>query len=170
DEEGKRIGTAEKLKAHQGGGQLHEAFSIFIFNSDGELLLQKRVAGKYHSSGGLWSNTCCSHPQPSESLNHATHRKLKQELGFTCDLQKAFDFTYKEEVGDLTEWEYDHVFVGYCDPQPDPNPKEVADWKWIAADKVLEDVHSHPEEYTSWFKLLVEKVIDYVHSHGNAPE
>lgn len=156
DKENNKIGTIDKLKAHQEGGRLHRAFSIFVFNSDDELLLQKRVAEKYHSAG-LWSNTCCSHPRPRESFEKATKRKLEQEMGFTCELEKAFDFIYKKKVGDLTEWELDHVFVGRYDGEPNPNPKEVSEWKWISPSKLKKDIQEHPDKYTAWFKVIIKK-------------
>lgn len=156
DEENNKIGTEDKLKAHQDGGKLHRAFSIFVFNSEGEVLLQKRAAEKYHSEG-LWSNTCCSHPRPGEPFERATKRKLKQEMGFTCELAKAFDFIYKKKVGDLTEWELDHVFVGRYEGPLDPNPHEVSEWKWIAPSLLKRDIEEHPERYTPWFRVLVKR-------------
>lgn len=151
-----RVGTKEKLKAHQNGASLHRAFSIFIFNSEGKLLLQKRAKSKYHS-GGLWSNSCCSHPRPNESLEEATKRKLKEEMGFTCDLKEIFNFIYKEKVGELTEWEFDHVFVGVCDPDPNPNPKEVSEWKWVSLEELKRDLEKNPDLYTPWFKIIMNE-------------
>ena len=124
------IGTEEKLKAHQ-EGKLHRCFSIFVFNAQGELLLQRRAIGKYHSEG-LWSNTCCSHQKPGEEENITVHQRLKEEMGFDCELKKAFVFSYKKTFANgLTEHEIDHVFIGTWNGTPKPDPAEVMDWKWI---------------------------------------
>lgn len=164
DEDDNRIGTEEKLKAHQDGGQLHRCFSIFVFNSEGEMLLQKRADSKYHSPG-LLTNTCCSHPRPGEGVIEAGERRLQEEMGFSCDLEEAFNFTYKEDVGKgLTEWEFDHVLIGEYNNEPDPNPKEASDWKWVGLDELEKDLEKNPEKYTPWFKICVDKVIDYVRS------
>ena len=158
DQEDNELGTEEKMKAHE-QALLHRAFSIFIFNSKGELLLQKRAEGKYHCPG-LWTNTCCSHPRPGESLEEAVQRKLKQEMGFTTPLKEAFTFIYKVSFENgLTEHELDHVFLGTFDGNPEPNPEEVGEWKWISPEKLKEDVQEHPEKYTHWFKTSLDKVL-----------
>jgi len=124
------MGYAEKMKVHK-EGKLHRAFSIFVFNKEGQLLIQKRAKTKYHS-GGLWSNTCCGHQRFGESLEKSAHRRLKEEMRFDCGLEEKFTFTYKIKFDNgLTENEYDHVFVGSFDGEPRPNPKEVSEWKWI---------------------------------------
>lgn len=160
DENDKEIGTEEKLKAHK-EAKLHRAFSIFIFNSKGELLIQKRAKDKYHS-GGLWTNACCSHPRPGESLVRAARRRLKEEMGFECSLKKIFHFVYRVDLGDLTEYEFDHVFVGKYDGKVEPNPREADDFAWVDVESLKKDVKSHPENYTYWFKIALPKVIEFL--------
>ena len=151
------IGTKKKLKAHL-DGDLHRALSVFLFNGKGQWLLQKRALGKYHSSG-LWTNTCCSHPRPSESALDAAQRRLKEEMGITSELTPLFTFIYRAELdSNLIEHEFDHVFVGRFNGDPLPNPEEVADWKWIDYDELKQDVAAHPHNYTAWFKLILERV------------
>lgn len=155
------IGSEEKMKAHQ-LGKLHRAFSIFIFNSKGELLLQKRQKIKYHC-GGLWSNTCCSHPRPGETLQQATHRRLKQEMGFDCKLKQAFSFIYKAKFNNgLTENEYDHVFIGKFDGKPKPNKAEVDGWKWISINELKKDILKNSKKYTPWLKIMVKEYLEYL--------
>lgn len=157
----RQIGTAEKLAAHR-QGQLHRAFSIFILNSQGQLLLQKRAKHKYHS-GGLWTNTCCSHPRPDETLSIATQRRLQEEMGITCDLQELFNFIYRAELDhDLIEYEFDHVFVGYSDRHPIINPNEAEDWQWIDLEKLQKDIQAHPEDYTYWLRDCCDRFIKQI--------
>ena len=152
------IGIEEKLKAHR-EGKLHRAFSIFIFNTLGKLLLQKRSETKYHS-GGLWTNTCCSHPRPGESHYCAARRRLNEEMGFDCELTELFSFIYYAELeNNLFEHELDRVFVGHYDGQPIPNPDEVDDWKWMDIEELKRDVGENPEHYTYWFKLILSRVL-----------
>ncbi len=160
DEHDTPLGTEEKLRAHQDGGRLHRAFSIFIFNSRGELLLQRRAAGKYHF-GGLWTNTCCSHPREKEPTEAAAHRKLVQEMGFDTALEESFAFTYRAEDVDsgLTEHELDHVFVGSFDGEPRVNAEEVAEWKWMAPGEIERDLHENPRRYTPWFPIAFAKLL-----------
>src|SRR6187549_163631 len=132
------IGSMEKLEAHQ-RGLLHRAFSILLFNSKGEVLLQKRSKQKYHS-GGLWTNTCCSHPHPDEAMADATRRKLKQEMGIDIKPEFIYKFIYKANLdNNLIEYEYDHVFTGQFDGIPDVNADEVEDWKFIDIQKLRKD-------------------------------
>jgi isopentenyl-diphosphate delta-isomerase len=157
DENDNQIGTEEKIKAHQ-EGKLHRCFSIVVFNSKKELLIQKRTEDKYHSSG-LWTNTCCSHPIPGEDTKEAAHRRLKQEMGFDCDLKESFTFIYKRKFNNgLTEHEYDHVFIGEFEGSPNPNPEEVSDWKWITRKELENDIQKNPNNYTYWFKILIDKI------------
>ncbi|MDQ3073104.1 MAG: isopentenyl-diphosphate Delta-isomerase [Bacteroidota bacterium] len=157
NEKDEPTGTMEKLQAHQ-EGRLHRAFSIFIFDFQNRLLLQKRAHEKYHSAN-LWSNTCCSHPAPHETLASAMQRKLPQEMGFTCDLKKVFEFTYKAALENgLTEHELDHVYIGRWDGQPRPNSSEVSSWKWETLDNIRQLLKYHPASFTPWFKLLFERV------------
>lgn len=151
------LGTMEKMEAHE-KGIMHRAISVFVFNTRGEMLLQKRADEKYHSAG-LWSNTACSHPRTAEKTADAAHRRLNEEMGFDCELEEAFSFTYKAHVGEgLTEHEYDHVFVGHSDEKPDPDPDEVSDWKYVDFDRLMEDIENNPDDYTVWFKIAVKEL------------
>ncbi len=153
----KKIGIEEKLSAHK-KGLLHRAFSIFVFNSKGEFLLQQRAQIKYHSPG-LWSNTVCSHPKPNETYKQAIHRRLKEEMGFDCELKKLFCFIYKAELPNgLIEHEYDCVFVGKFDGIPQPNPQEVMNYKWVPLKKLKQDVKNNSNRYTVWFKIALNKI------------
>ena len=161
DEKNNETGIAGKLEAHR-KGLLHRAFSVFVFNSRGELMLQKRAATKYHS-GGLWSNTCCSHPKPGELTAMAAHRRLKEEMGFNCELHESFDFIYKAELdNDLIEHEYDHVYIGHCDSSPQLNPQEVEDWKWISLAELDADLKANPQNYTTWLKIVFDRIQDHL--------
>lgn len=153
DENNREVGTMEKMEAHL-SGQLHRAFSVFVFNSRGELLLQRRAAHKYHS-GGLWTNTCCSHPRPGETLEKAVHRRLAEEMGFDCPTNHAFSFLYHQQVGELIEHELDHVFVGTFDGIPQINLEEVDAWKAVRMEDLLLDVQQNPDHYTVWFRLCL---------------
>jgi len=160
DEHDNLVGFSPKLAAHENGGQLHRAFSVFIFNRAGEMLIQQRAAGKYHF-GGLWTNACCSHPRRGETTEGAAHKRLRHELGFDADLRELFSFTYRatDPASGLTEHEFDHVFVGRFDGTPQPNPEEVGGWKWVAPESLSDDVKSRPENYTPWFKLVLDRVL-----------
>jgi isopentenyl-diphosphate Delta-isomerase len=150
------LGAMEKLAAHQ-QGKLHRAFSILIFNSKGELLLQQRAHTKYHS-GGLWTNACCSHPRPGESAIDAGKRKLMQEMGFECDLSYSHKFLYKVALdNDLIEYEWDHVLIGYFDGIPKLNPDEAIGFRFMPLDDVKADAKANPHRYTTWFKLILEQ-------------
>ncbi len=163
DERDRQIGVAEKLAAHQ-LGQLHRAFSIFILNSQGQLLLQKRAKHKYHS-GGLWTNTCCSHPRPDESLTTATQRRLAEEMGMTCELTELFSFIYRAELDQgLIEHEFDHVFLGYSDRPPVLNPEEAEDWQWIDLQKLQADIRDRPEAYTYWLRDCCDRFVSHLSS------
>lgn len=160
DEQDNPVGHCPKLKAHQNGGRLHRAFSIFIFNARGELLLQRRAAGKYHF-GGLWTNACCSHPRRGQTILDAARQRLREELGFETELTETFSFTYRatDPASGLTEHELDHVLIGRFDGLPEPNPDEVAEWKWVTPAKLLADLNLHSNAFTPWFKLVVERVL-----------
>ncbi|MGD8331146.1 MAG: isopentenyl-diphosphate Delta-isomerase [Acidobacteriota bacterium] len=158
DERDREIGTCEKLKAHH-DGRLHRAFSVFIFDASGELLLQRRAAGKYHS-GGLWSNTCCGHPRPGEPAAAAAARRLREEMGFSAPLRHRFSVTYELAVGtDLYEHEYNHVFTGSFDESPQPDPGEVQDWRWASPADILADMRAHESKYTAWFRVILPQVL-----------
>ncbi len=155
DEFDKEIGEEEKLKAHK-DAKLHRAISVFVFNSKGEFLIQKRADVKYHCPG-LWSNTCCSHPRPGESVSKAAHRRIQEEMGFICDLKEEFSFLYNEDCGNgLTEHEFDYIFTGLFDGKVNPNPLEVSDYKWISLESLEKDIENNPKKYTPWFKILIK--------------
>ena len=157
NEQDQQIGIMEKMAAHI-VPRLHRAFSIFIFNSKGELLLQQRALTKYHSPG-LWTNTCCSHPKNGETLEQATARRLMEEMGMRCEMHEVFTFIYKAPVGlGLTEHEFDHVWFGRSDDTPVINTEEVAAFKYMSLDDIAEDLQARPELYTEWFKISFEAV------------
>lgn len=159
DELDKEIGTGEKMAVHK-KGQLHRCFSIVIFNSKGEMLLQKRAAGKYHC-GGLWTNTCCSHPRPGEDVISAGKRRLKEEMGIECELKEILSFTYRAEFRNgLTEHEFDHVLLGKFDGEPNINPEEADDWRWISVSDLKKEIQNAPEKFTPWFGMIVDKLDD----------
>ncbi|MDD5651309.1 MAG: isopentenyl-diphosphate Delta-isomerase [Candidatus Nanoarchaeia archaeon] len=148
------IGKEEKLKAHK-EGKLHRAFSILIFNSKNELLLQKRASSKYHS-GGLWTNTCCSHPMPNEVLEEAIHRRLKEEMGFDTELKELFSFSYTKKFDNgLIENEIDHVFIGFSNEKPKKNTEEFEDFKYIKLSGLIKDMKNNLESYTYWFREII---------------
>lgn len=163
DEKDNQIGSKEKIAAHM-EGLLHRAFSIFVFNDKQELLLQKRALKKYHS-GGLWSNTCCSHPAPGEDLLESAHCRLIEEMGFDCELKKLFSFSYKTTLGCLTENEYDHVILGNFNGTPSPSPSEAADWKWVNLDELDLDLKKNPQKYTYWFQVALPKLREQIILH-----
>lgn len=152
-------GECEKLAAHRAGGQLHRAFSVFVFNDQGQLLLQRRALQKYHF-GGLWTNTCCSHPRPGETTVAAAQRRLTEELGFTVPLVAQGHFVYRahDPKSDLTEHELDHVFYGNFSGEPVPSPEEVMDWRWQTLEAVEAELHAYPERFTPWFPLALRYV------------
>ncbi len=163
DEGDRQIGVAEKLKAHQ-EASLHRAFSIFVLNSQNQLLLQKRAKTKYHS-GGLWTNTCCSHPRPEEVTLLAAHRRLKEEMGFDCKLTEIFSFTYKIKLDrDLFEHEFDHVLLGRFDGEPNLNLEEAEDWRWMAIEDLMVDIKVNSHLYTYWLQTCIDKFVDYLNS------
>lgn len=156
DEKDRELGPIEKLEAHH-KGILHRAFSILVFNSKNQLLLQRRAMGKYHTPG-LWTNTCCSHPRYGENIVEAIYRRLHEEMGFTCELEEVFQFQYKVKFdNELTENEYDHVFIGRYDGEIHINKDEVEEYKWISLEEVEDRIKSNPEEFTYWFKYLLKK-------------
>lgn len=160
DENDKPISKEDKLKAHK-EGYLHRAFSVFIFNSKKELLLQKRSDSKYHSPG-LWSNTCCSHPI-TEDIKKEAALRLKEEMGFCCPLEEKFCFVYKARLEKgLIENEFDHVFFGKYDKTPIPDQREVSDWKWISIPELKKDIEENPEMYTPWLRIILGEVISEI--------
>jgi len=158
DENDNEVGVDGKLAVHL-SGKLHRAISVFVFDSLGRLLLQKRAAVKYHSAG-LWSNTCCSHPRPDEHRLAAAHRRLKEEMGFDCPLLEVFSFIYRAHLPNgLIEHEYDYVFFAQYDGEPDPDPEEVEDWKWMDMRALKNHVQTNPQDYTFWLAACLDRVI-----------
>jgi isopentenyl-diphosphate delta-isomerase len=158
DENDNETGIAGKMETHR-RGRLHRAFSIFIFNDEGTLLLQKRAVAKYHS-GGLWSNTCCGHPRPGESIADASRRRLLEEMGIDCACREVFSFLYKVDFdNNLSEFEYDHVMMGICNQDPQPAPEEACDWQWIALSALQNDIKERPDQYTYWLKRSLDAVM-----------
>lgn len=161
NESDEAIGVMEKMEAHQ-CPHLHRAFSVFIFNSKNELLLQQRAMGKYHSPG-LWTNTCCGHPSPGTNTLESAANRLIEEMGLRCKLFPAFNFTYQAAVGNgLIEHELDHVFIGNCDDKPILNPKEAADFVYLSFEATKNKINAQPELFTEWFKLVFERVEEFV--------
>jgi isopentenyl-diphosphate delta-isomerase len=159
---GQAIGMMDKLAAHQ-YGTLHLAFSVFIFNSKGQLLLQQRAFDKYHS-GGLWTNTCCSHPREGETIIRAAGRRLKEEMGIEAELTELFQFSYRHEFDNgLIEHEYDHVLIGISDQLPVPNPEEVADFKYMHTGPLVLNLAEQPNIYTPWFRICLDRVLENYH-------
>jgi isopentenyl-diphosphate delta-isomerase len=153
DERDNELGLMEKIEAHE-KGILHRAFSVFILNHKNQLLLQQRALHKYHS-GGLWTNTCCSHPRQGESNLEAAHRRLQEEMGMAAPLKKLLDFVYRAEFdNNMTEHELDHVFVGHSDETPNINPEEVEAYRWMDLEELKKDMAEQPELYTEWFKII----------------
>ena len=153
-------GVMEKMEAHE-KALLHRAFSVFIFNKDGQMLLQQRAARKYHSPK-LWTNACCSHPRPDELTLNAAKRRLNEELGFETTLEKTFEFTYKAAFDNgLTEHEFDHVYTGIYEGIIRPNPNEVLDYCYKSMDAIQESLQSHPHKYTVWFAIAFPRILDW---------
>ena len=157
NEHDEQRGVMEKMEVHE-KGLLHRAFSIFIFNARGEMLLQQRAMNKYHS-GGLWTNCCCSHPQPGEDVHAAALRRLQEEMGFTADVKKIFDFVYRAEFDNgLTEHEFDHVFAGEYDGAIMLNPNEAMDYSYLPFEDLKNSLEEQPEKFTAWFRLAFPKI------------
>jgi isopentenyl-diphosphate delta-isomerase len=163
DENDNPVGLETKLKAHEDGGKLHRAFSIFIFDSAGKMLLQRRAKGKYHF-GGLWTNACCGHPKRGETLQDAARARLVQEFGFEAELNRIFSFVYRasDTQSGLSEYEFDHVFHGEFNGEPRPNPDEIDDWKWVDLVKLRADLKGNSHDYTPWFRMAVPQVMEYL--------
>lgn len=163
DKNDKEVGSMEKQEAHI-KGLLHRAFSVFIFNDKNELLLQRRALKKYHS-GGLWTNTCCSHPRKNETTLDAANRRLVEEMGMRCIIKKQFDFIYKAQLdNNLYEHEFDHVFFGFSNKQPQINTEEVEEYTYKTLEDIGNEIKKTPEKYTEWFKICFKEVIK---SHKN---
>ena len=158
DEGDKPVGSAEKIDAHR-KGLLHRAFSVFIFDSEGRLLLHRRALSKYHS-GGLWTNTCCSHAEDGTSLIDTAQRRLVEEMGITAEIEPFGVFRYKAQCGDLIENEIDHLFIGYSDADPRPDPEEVEEWRRCTIDELETEIRKYPQRFTAWFRLIFDEYGD----------
>jgi isopentenyl-diphosphate delta-isomerase len=157
DQHDQQVGTGEKLEVHQ-NGWLHRAFSVVVFNNEGKMLLQKRAYKKYHC-GGLWTNSCCSHPFPGEDTFVAAHRRLKEEMGFDCELTYHHHFIYKVKLENgLVEHELDHVFIGEYNGLIVPDKDEVADFRFVSLDVLNEEVHKYPQRFTPWFLIILKRI------------
>ncbi|MBS4041558.1 MAG: isopentenyl-diphosphate Delta-isomerase [Flavobacteriales bacterium] len=164
DENDQPIGTMEKIEAHE-KAVLHRAFSVFIINQKGEIMLQQRASHKYHSPL-LWTNTCCSHQRVGETNLEAGKRRLQEEMGFEVPLKELFHFIYKAPFDNgLTEHELDHVMIGYYNEEPNINPEEVESWKWMGIEDIRKDMTENPEIYTVWFKIIFDEFYHYIESH-----
>ena len=165
NEQDEPIGLMPKMEAHE-KAVLHRAFSVFVFNAKGELMLQQRALHKYHSPG-LWTNTCCSHQRDGETNLAAGARRLQEEMGFVVQLKELFSFIYKAPFDNgLTEHELDHVMVGHSETVPHINEDEVAAWKWMSMDAIANEMKEHPERYTEWFKIIFDRVFTYLKSNN----
>lgn len=166
DKNDNEIGYIEKMDAHI-KGILHRALSVFIFNEKKELLLQKRYSCKYHSPS-LWTNTCCTHPNKSESTISAAKRRLQEEMGFSCDLKEVFSFIYYIKFdNNLIEHEFDHVYFGKYSDKIIMNPLEVEDYKWLSLDEIKIELQYNPENYTYWFKYIIDNYIKEIEANIN---
>lgn len=167
NEQDEPVGTMEKMEAHQ-KGLLHRAFSVFVVNSAGDMLLQQRALGKYHC-GGLWTNTCCSHQLPGEETLAASHRRLMEEMGFDCPLEEIFSFTYRARFDNgLTEHEYDHVLIGTYDGAVMPDASEVQAHRFLSLHRIRTLLQEEPGSFTPWFHLAFPKIADYLEQHKDA--
>ena len=162
DKQGKEIGYETLNKVHA-TGTLHRSFAIFIINSKNQLLLQKRSPHKLHA-GNLWSNACTSHPRPGEKTIDAAHRRLREELGISCELQEAFTFVYSANYAHehVKENEYGHIFIGFCDATPRPNREEVTAYQWMSLEQLIKDLNDHPKIYAPWLILGIDSVALYL--------
>ncbi|WP_335966232.1 isopentenyl-diphosphate Delta-isomerase [Galbibacter sp. PAP.153] len=161
DENNQQIGLMEKIEAHE-KAMLHRAFSVFIFNDEGQTMLQQRAGHKYHSPG-LWTNTCCSHQREGETNVDAGKRRLQEEMGFTAELEEVLSFIYHAPFENgLTEHEFDHILVGKYNGEPNINPDEVASWKWMSLKDIQKDMKVNPGDYTAWFKIIFEKFYSHI--------
>lgn len=166
NEQDQEIGQLEKIEAHR-LGLLHRAFSVLIFNSKGELLLQQRAQNKYHSAL-LWTNTCCSHPRPDETITDAAKRRLQEEMGLTAHLEPAFHFLYEAKLDQgLIEHELDHVMFGYTNNEPNINLDEVLAVRWISIEQLLQELTTNPEIFTVWFQILLDQHLEKIIKAAN---
>jgi len=166
DERDVEIGVSEKYAAHTNGGMLHRSFSVLLFNSKKQILLQKRSSTKYHTPL-LWTNTCCSHPMPGETNNEAVRRRLMEELGCRTSCEEIFSFIYRAELGNgMVEHEFDHVFLGFCNDKYDfhINHNEISDFKWSSICDICDEMTISPEIYTPWFVIIMTNHLPLIYS------
>jgi isopentenyl-diphosphate Delta-isomerase len=167
DDHDRQLGVMEKLEAHERGA-LHRAFSVFLYTSDGRVVLQRRARGKYHS-GGLWTNACCGHPRPGEEVREAAQRRLFEEMGIRCELQFRFEFQYRAALDNgLVEHEIDHVFTGVFDGTPVIDPDEVESWSALSMEELRERVRREPDTFTAWFPLVLSRVCALLEDQGGS--
>ena len=165
DRDDNEVGRQEKLAAHR-SGELHRAFSVYVLNAQGALLIQRRAECKYHTPG-LWTNTCDGHPHPGEDTVEAARVRLAEEIGFDCVLLDAFQFCYRAELDrDLIEHELDHVCVGQFDGEPNPDPREASAYRWVDLEALARDMRAHPERYAPWFTLSFDRVVSTLDDGG----
>ena len=161
DEQDNQLGLMPKMEAHE-KAILHRAFSVFILNKEGQLMLQQRALSKYHSPG-LWTNTCCSHQRLGETNIEAGTRRLQEEMGFKTPLKELFSFVYKATFDNgLTEHEFDHVILGYYDSEPIINHEEVTNWKWMNLEEIIKEIKTTPDNYTAWFKIIFDRFYNHI--------
>lgn len=152
------IGEAPKMQAHR-DGSLHRAISVFLFDEEGRILLQRRAAGKYHSAG-LWSNASCTHPRPGEAPADAARRRLREEMGMEADLEFRGTFVYRAELdSSLIEHELDHLFTGRASSEPQPAPEEVSEWRWVHPEELATELAATPERFTAWFPIAYDYLL-----------
>lgn len=164
NENDEQIGLMPKMEAHE-KAVLHRAFSVFVLNSNNEIMLQQRAAQKYHSPL-LWTNTTCSHQREGETNIQAGTRRLREEMGFETELKELFSFIYKAPFDNgLTEHELDHVMIGYYNDEPNINREEAESWKWMGIDAVKDDMQHHPEHYTVWFRIIFDEFYHFLEDH-----
>lgn len=161
NEKDEQIGLMPKMEAHE-KALLHRAFSVFVFNDKNELMIQQRALSKYHSPG-LWTNTCCSHQREGETNIEAGKRRLQEEMGFSTDLRDTISFIYKAPFDNgLTEHEFDHILVGHYSDNPNLNPDEAHDYKWVSLEDLKKDMKENPDRYTAWFKIIFDKYYKHI--------
>lgn len=160
------VGFETKLAAHESGGKLHRAFSVFVFDRMGRMLLQRRAKKKYHF-GGLWTNACCGHPKRGEKLPDAARVRLGEEFGFDAEVEEVFSFVYRatDPGSGLTEHEFDHVFYAGFEGEPRPDPDEIEAWKWVTPAELTTDLSTNPQDYTPWFVISAPRVIEKSPNH-----
>lgn len=161
DKNDQPIGLMPKMEAHE-KALLHRAFSVFVFNDKNELMIQQRALGKYHSPG-LWANTCCSHQRQGETNIEAGKRRLQEEMGFSTELRDSISFIYKAPFDNgLTEHEFDHILIGEYNGEPELNPEEANDWKWMSLEAIKQDMQTSPKNYTEWFKIIFDNYYKHI--------